>query len=164
MVVVTEWQGNAYRWGKEGVKVFVVAKTTKDFIKNSLDYYRTWLRDPTRYKWEINRLMEDFAGEKGISLDDIPVEEYRIMRSEVEQKMPKDILVRCNRVHIDSTMCPNTVYEHANYQYAIGKKGGIMNSSEKPMDAFNHAIDATVYYFWQGQKYGKRPPSRKYIE
>jgi len=164
IVDVTEWQGSAYRWGRSGVKIYVVQKTTKDFIKNSLDYYRTWLRDPIRYKFEINRLLVAFAEKQGMEVDAIPVEEYRIMRSQVEQEVPKDILVRCNRVHIDPVMCPNTVYEHVNYQYAEGKRGGILNAPEKPMNAFNHAIDATVYYFWQAQKYGKRPPSKRYIE
>lgn len=156
-VDVTNAEGEARRWREKGVRINKVHKSSKDFSKTSIDFYRTFLRDPERYKLEIESIMDTYLQQEGKSIYELPPEEYKMRFTLVEQQ--RDLLTpvytRCNRLHILNTL-PYTQLEHENWRYSDPKKD-YMNPPDKPMRAYDHTVDCVRYFLWE--KHHKRTTS-----
>ena len=159
IIDVTDWLGEQRRWMKiAGIRIYRVTKNTKDFVKNSQDILRKLLRDPARYKYIVELKMK----ESGIDMSTLAGDQYRREFSRIEQEIDEADLARCSRIHIDPRRCPNVIKEASNWQYAEPSKA-YLDPPDKPSRAYDHAMDALIYFCWQRFGIGARKPAASYM-
>ena len=160
IIDVTDWLGEQRRWMKiAGIRIFRVSKSTKDFVKNSQDVFRKLLRDPARYKYIVELKMM----ENGFSPLTMTSELYRLEFARIAQALDDRDLAMCSRIHIDSIRCPNVIKEASNWQYGEPSKP-YLDPPDKPSRAYDHAMDAIIYFCWQKYGIGGRKPAMSYLD